>query len=47
MFLRKLAAEANINCQETKEKNITGSHISAVLPVLQNTVYTVNVKFLE
>jgi hypothetical protein len=37
MFLRKLAVEANLNCQEMKDKQITAAHIRAVLPVILNT----------
>ena len=33
LFLRKLAIEANLNCQETKEKQLSAAHIRAVLPV--------------
>ena len=33
MFLRKLAVEANLNCQGMKDKQISGAHIRAVLPV--------------
>ena len=34
MFLRKLAVESNLNCQEMKEKQVTEAHIKTVLPVL-------------
>ncbi|XP_046845715.1 inner kinetochore subunit wip1-like [Xenia sp. Carnegie-2017] len=34
MFLRSLAIEANLNCQESGQKHLTGTHVENALPVV-------------